>query len=218
MRLAPLLLTALAAAAGACRDTPHDAPRDPAAGPRTTRSTPGAEAGASDASAQLTRRITPAPEHPRWIRGGSERDTILSFPRTLAVDDRHLYVLDADTHALLALRLADGALDWRVGGPRDSTIAPVALTAAPSGRGVILADAAHGRLLALDADGRPAAAAPALAFAAAADARSLCALPDGSVLVAGADPAGALLRVVPHAPSPERVPLPWPDLAARHRL
>ena len=128
MRLAPLLLTALAAAAGACRDTPHDAPRDPAAGPRTL-STPGAEGGAPDASAQLTRRITPAPEHPRWIRGGSERDTILSFPRTLAVDDRHLYVLDADTHALLALRLADGALDWRVGGPRDSTIAPVALTA-----------------------------------------------------------------------------------------
>lgn len=221
MRLASLLLTALVAATGACRDTRHDArhdaPRDPAAGPRT-HSTPGAEAGASaDASAQLTRRITPAPEHQRWIRGGSERDTILSFPRTLAVDDNHLYVLDADTHALLALRLADGALDWRVGGPRDSTIAPIALTAAPSGRGVIVADAAHGRLVALGADGRP-ASAPAVAFAAAADARSLCALPDGSVLVAGADPAGALLRVARHAPSPERVPLPWPDLAARHRL
>ena len=149
------------------------------------------------------------------MRGGSERDTIFTAPHALAVDDRHLYVLDADTHQLSALRLADGTLDWQKGGPRDSSVTPVALTAAPAGHGVTVADATHGRLVTLDvAAGRPTAAIP---FGAAADARSLCALPDGGFLVAGADPAGALLRVSAAAP-PRKVALPWPDLAARHRL
>lgn len=160
------------------------------------------------------RRMAPALNHHRWLRGGSERDTLFAFPRTLAVDDHHLYVLDADSHQVTALRTTDGSLDWHVGGRLDSSLAPVAIAAAPA-RGLVLADAAHARLLTLGDDGRPLASIP---FAAAADARSLCALADGSVLVAGADPTGALLRVSPHETSPTRVPFPWPDLDSRHRL
>lgn len=206
----PLLVAATTALVAACRD---ERPPGTTQGRRHSTSSDTSSAAVLQ-DAQTQRRMAPALDQPRWIRGGSERDTLFSFPRTLAVDRRHLYVLDADTHRLSALRLADGSLDWQVGGPDDSSVVPVALTAAPGG-GATVADATHARLVTLDGRGRPTSSIP---FATSGDARSLCTLPDGALLVAGTGPAGALLRVSPSQPSPRPVPLPWSDLAARHRL
>jgi hypothetical protein len=169
-------------------------------------------------------RATPAarpslapPRHPlpprlvRWLRGGSERDTLLAFPTQAVADSTHLYILDAGRGEIVALHSSSGEIAWRRATTRH---APRAITALPGG-GLAVADGGPPAITLLDATGRlratralPPGTPPI---------RSLCALSATHFVAATADSSRTLLDLRDDSP-PRPLPLPWPDLAARHFL
>ena len=162
---------------------------------------------------------TPALEPPRrplpprrvlWVRGGSERDTLLAYAVQATADSANLYVLDSGRGEIVALRAASGTVAWR----HTTAHPPRALAALPNG-GVAVADGDRRTISLLDPAGRlvatrtlPADTPPI---------RSLCALSTSHFLAATADTSRTLLELRSDAP-PHTLPLPWPDLARRHFL
>ena len=223
-RRPPLRVVALACAfAGtlACGERPpvsrDDATPPPASTSRAAPATPAAPP--TDAP------VLGPPRHPlpgrvvRWTRGGSERDTLLAYPRQAVADAHNLYILDAGRGQIVALRTSDGTVAWQ----RANTPAPHAIAAVPGG-GIAVADGDGRTISLLDSAGRPVATralptgTPAI--------RSLCALAPTHLVAATADTSHALLELRDDPPPPagrgdappRPLPLPWPDLAGRHYL
>lgn len=153
----------------------------------------------------------------RWARGGSELDTTLAYARRAVADARNLYILDAGRGQILALRTSDGTVAWRRGGAHASATAPLeptAITVLPGG-GVAVVDDRRRTITLLDPEGRLRATRAIPASVGAL--RSICALTATHFIAATGDTSRTLVELRDDAP-PRRVPLPWPDLAARHHL
>lgn len=128
-----------------------------------------------------------------WTIGGSEADTLLISPSRVLTAGAIVYVLDGRAPRLMAIDLATGRLLWSYGhrgrGPGEFE-APQSMARWPGG-GIVVADAATGRMTVIDEHGqlstdiRP--RAPAVPF-------DICVLGDSSVLVVGARPNGMFSR------------------------
>lgn len=150
------------------------------------------------------------PRRVRWVRGGSERDTLLAYPVQAAADSANLYILDSGRGEVVALHAATGTVAWRRATPRP----PRAIAVLPGG-GLAVAEGHTSTLSLLDPAGRllarltlPADTPPI---------RSLCALSPSHLLATTADTSHTLLEIRDGA-TPRPLPLPWPDLAPRHYL
>jgi hypothetical protein len=145
-----------------------------------------------------------------WLRGGSERDTLLAYPVQAAADSANLYILDSGRGEVVALHAASGAVAWRRTTPRP----PRAIAVLPGG-GLAVAEGDASTLSFIDPTGRVLAR-----HALPADTpplRALCALSSSHLLATTADTSHTLLEIRDGA-APRPLPLPWPDLAARHYL
>jgi PQQ-like domain len=172
--------------------------------------------GASDRSVGTPppgaeRTIVEAEWRPAWVRGGSETDTLMLLPVELAVDGGLVYVADRMGRRVVAFRSADGAHAWSAGregaGPGELRH-PSAIAAIP-GQGVVVADMGNARLSFLD---RAGALRRELPLPDATIVTSICALYDGSLLLARLGHGDALLRMGAEGEVAERRELPWPDL------
>jgi hypothetical protein len=144
------------------------------------------------------------------VRGGSEHDTLLAYPTQAVADSANLYILDSGRGELVALRAATGAIAWRRATPRS----PRAIAVLPGG-GLAVAEGDGPTISLLDPAGRLVARHPLPADT--PPVRALCALSPSHFLATTADTSRALLEIRSDLP-PRRLPLPWPDLAARHYL
>lgn len=170
------------------------------------------------ASMEIQRRFAAARWDTLWTRGGTEADTSLLYPLgPMAADQNHLYVADAAAFRVVAFRTADGSVAWMAGrrgsGPAEF-LSLSALALDPSGT-LLVADPQNGRLAALTADGTIVrhAALRDIAYV-----ESLCALPDGSILLATMQADAHVVIIAPDGALVRHVPLPWPDMEARAPL
>ena len=212
-RILALALLALLPPAAACGERAA-APRDSLRSETAQRSAPESPTTAPP--------LTP-PRHPlpapviRWLRGGSERDTLLAYPRQAVADARNLYILDSGRGEIVALRAVDGALAWRTGrtrAPATPPLAPAAIAPLPGG-GLAVVDVRHHTISLLDPEGHLRASRDLPPTVGSV--RALCALSHTHFLAATGDTSHALLELRDDAP-PRHLPLPWRDLAARHYL
>lgn len=145
-----------------------------------------------------------------WIRGGAA-DTLLLMPLDVVADAEHAYVLDGGGKRIVALRVADGAVAWVVGGagggPREFA-APTALTLTPGGD-VLVADHQNARITVIDPSGRVTDHVPFRAFSYA---QGICALADGDILVSTMERERPVVRLSREGVVEQRLDLPWPEL------
>jgi hypothetical protein len=145
-----------------------------------------------------------------WARGG-EADSLLLMPLDVVADAEHVYVLDGGAKRVIALRLADGALAWTVGGagggPREFA-APTALSLTRAGE-VLVADHQNARISVIDRAGRVTDHVPFREFSYA---QGMCALADGDILVATMESERPIVRISRGGDVKERLDLPWPEL------
>jgi hypothetical protein len=151
-----------------------------------------------------------------WTVGG-EQDSLLLMPGPMASTARHVYVADLASSRLVALDPADGSVAWIVGrmgaGPGEFRD-PRGLAATPDG-GAVVADIRNARLTFVSPDGR---VTRELAFPGVGYISSMCALADGSLLLATMEPGRPLVHMAPDGSVRGRHPLPWPDLRDAHPL
>ncbi|HEX6911158.1 MAG TPA: hypothetical protein VF142_12220 [Longimicrobium sp.] len=145
-----------------------------------------------------------------WVRGG-EADSLLLMPLDVVADAERGYVLDGGGKRVVALRLADGAVAWKVGGagagPQEFA-APTALALTPAGE-VLVADHQNARISVIDRSGHVAGHVPFREFTYV---QGLCALADGDVLVATMEAERPIVRISREGEVKQRLDLPWPEL------
>lgn len=197
-------LAALLAPLLACGERPATRESDTALAARAAAASPD-----PSLTLQPPRRALPALAV-RWARGGSEQDTVLTYPTQVVADDSHLYVLDSGRGEIVALRATDGALAWRRSTPRP----PRAIALVPRG-GLAVAEGDRRTISLLDPRGRLLASHTLPAESPAV--RSLCALSTTHLVAATADTSHTLLDIRDGV-APRPLALPWPDLATRHFL
>jgi len=161
---------------------------------------------------EVSRRVVPIAWRERWIVGGGESDTTVLMPWYVVGNDERVYVLESQLHRVVALRAKNGAVLWKAGGagsgPQELR-GPTGITMDPHGN-VLVMDQGNGRLAVLAPNGTFIAHVPLqeLGFP-----RGLCALRDGSVLVAPIATEHPLVRVSAHGRVVDRYELPWSDLS-----
>ncbi len=162
--------------------------------------------------AALTRKLVDVTWRERWVAEGGEGDTAVLMPSAVAGDAERVYVLEPQMHRVVALRAGDGAVLWKAGGegggPRELR-SPTALSMDRDGN-VLVMDQGNGRLAVLTPAGTFVRHVP---LRMAGYPNGLCALDDGSVLVAPLVTDHPLVRVSPDGNVVHRYELPWPDLA-----
>lgn len=145
-----------------------------------------------------------------WVRGGAA-DTLLLMPLDVVADTEHAYVLDGGGKRIVALRVADGAVAWMVGGagggPQEFA-APTALTLTPEGD-VLVADHQNARITVIDPSGRVTGHVPLREFSYV---QGICALAGGDILVATMEPERPIVRISREGVVEQRLDLPWPEL------
>lgn len=158
------------------------------------------------------RRVVSPPWDTLWTRGGgAQDDTLLLMPWALAADSARVYVLDAAAYRLVAFRASDGSVAWisgRKGGGPGEFAGPTAIATLPAG-GVAVADPRNSRITVLDTAGH---VIRELRLASVSDARSMCALADGSLLLATAEDDQPLVLMTVFGRVYRRLALPWADL------
>lgn len=163
-----------------------------------------------------SRTIRPTTWDTLWAIGG-EQDSLLLMPGPMASTARRVYVADLAESRLVALDPADGSLAWIAGrkgaGPGEFRD-PRALAATPDG-GAVVADIANARFTFVSPDGR---VTRELQFPGVGYVSSMCALADGSLLLATMEPGRPLVHMAPDGSVRGRHPLPWPDLGDAHPL
>ncbi len=147
-----------------------------------------------------------------WQTGGTEADTTLLQPWKMAVSPRHVFVLDKAGTRVAAFRRSDGAIEWITGskgsGPAEFLL-PTTLAVSQTGD-VWVADAKNSRITVIASDGsvRRSIALQGLPYP-----ESLCALPQGGMLLATSGSGQPLLHLTDEGTIASRMALPWPDLA-----
>ena len=188
--LAPLLVIALAALPGCGEHSPDERKAD----------------------APRSRVIAATQWDTLWVRGGSESDSLLLIPRTIAATENRVYILDAGAGRVVALRALDGALEWvsgrKGGGPGEYRNA-ASMTLTPGGN-VLVTDPQNLRMTELGQDGRVVREIPLRDIGYV---QSVCPLRDGTFLMAALEGERPLVRIDADGRVVSRHPLPWPDLA-----
>jgi hypothetical protein len=161
---------------------------------------------------ELSRKLVEVTWRERWIAGGEEGDTTVLIPVAAVGDAERVYVLEPQLHRVVALRASDGAVLWTAGGegagPRELRN-PTALSMDKDGN-VRVMDQGNGRVAVLTPAGTFVRHAP---LQMVGYPNGLCALDDGSMLVAPLVTDHPLVRVSPDGKVLQRYELPWPDLA-----
>jgi len=147
----------------------------------------------------------------RWQAGGSEQDSVVLMPSSLVADDTLVYILETDLHRVAALRLADGGLAWRVGGEGGGPMEfrrPTAIALGPGGD-LLVVDQGNGRISVIDRSGsvQRHVRLPEVGYA-----NGLCALDDGTFLLATLATEHPVARVSAAGRATARHELPWPDM------
>jgi hypothetical protein len=157
------------------------------------------------------RRVLDVQWRERWRIGGGEGDTTVLMPSYVVGDQERVYVLEGQLHRVVALRADDGTVAWIAGGegsgPQELR-RPTGITM--DGRGnVLVMDQGNGRVAVLAPSGTFTSHVPLqeLGFP-----LGLCALRDGSMLVAAVATDHPLVRVSPRGKVIERYDLPWKEL------
>jgi hypothetical protein len=120
-----------------------------------------------------------------WQRDGKGADSLFLEPFRFVADREHVYVLDAGRNRIVALRVSTGEHAWSF--PTDSLarlVFPTAVAALPEG-GVAIWDSDRSALVSVKPDGTLLrdAVVPGVGMVS-----SVCALPDGSVLLSPLNP------------------------------
>jgi hypothetical protein len=157
------------------------------------------------------RRLLEVTWHPLWEAEGTGTDSMFSGPLRMVADSGHVYILDRGRNAVVALNAADGKLSWRYGGPGSGAQlrAPNAFSLAPSGQ-VVVFDSEPSRLVILNASGRE---VRQITVAGVGVSSGLCAMPDGTFVVAPLDPSlGPLVHLSARGSVLKQIDLPWREL------
>lgn len=174
----------------------------------------GTESGdtGSEQRPALNRKLVNVTWRERWIVGGQEGDTTVLIPVAAVGDAELVYVLEPQLHRVVALRASDGVVLWKAGGegagPRELR-SPTALSMDRDGN-VLVMDQGNGRVAVLTPAGTFVRHVP---LQMVGYANGLCALGDGSMLVAPLVTDHPLVRVAPDGKVLQRYELPWPDLS-----
>lgn len=160
---------------------------------------------------RLSRKRVDVEWRERWLVGGAEGDTTVLMPTAVVGDGERVYVLETRLHRVVALRATDGAVLWRAGGagggPQELR-SPSAFTLDRNGN-VLVMDQGNGRLAVLSPTGT---FTRHIAVKEMGYPSGLCALDDGSVLVAPLVTEHPLVRLSPQGKLVQRYELPWRDL------
>ncbi len=164
------------------------------------------------------RRITPEELSLVWTRGGSQDDSLVTIPFTIAADSERVVVYDAALATITAYSAVTGEVEWVTGrrgsGPGEFSTY-VALNRTPSGEFLALdwhnlrltyLEAATGRILRAERWRAPVAP------------MSACVASDGSVLALTSSPELPLVWLADSTSKPEHAALPWPALREAHPL
>lgn len=176
----------------------------------------GALGGCSEAAArrqqeEVSRQVLDVEWRQRWVLGGGEGDTTVLMPSYVVGGQRQVYVLEGRLHRVVALRAQNGTIAWTAGGegsgPQELR-RPTGITMDAKGN-VLVMDQGNGRVAVLAPNGTFTDHIPLqeLGFP-----RGLCALRDGSLLVATIGAEHPLMQVSSRGKVIERYELPWRDL------
>lgn len=160
---------------------------------------------------EVSRKVVDVTWRERWMVGGGEEDTTVLMPSAVVGDGERVYVLETRLHRVAALRAADGSVVWRAGGegsgPQELR-SPTAISLDGAGN-IVVMDQGNGRLAVLAPTGTFVShvALQELGFP-----NAMCALADGSVLVAPLVTEHPLVRVSSQGRVVERYELPWREL------
>lgn len=170
------------------------------------------EGSGAERGGLITRNVVDVEWRERWRVGGAEGDTTVLMPGGVVGDGERVYVLEPQFHRVVALRASDGSVLWKAGGegsgPQELRN-PSAFTLDRNGN-VLVMDQGNGRLAVLSPAGT---FTRHIAVQELGYPSGLCALDDGSVLVAPLVTEHPLVRLSPQGKLVRRYELPWRDLA-----
>lgn len=175
----------------------------------------GALGGCSEAAArrqqkEVSRQVANIEWRERW-RVGGEGDTTVLMPTSVVGNDERVYVLERQLNRVVALSPEDGTVSWIAGGegsgPQELRN-PTGITTDHSGT-VFVIDQGNGRIAVLAPTGR---FTSHIRLQELGYPNGLCALRDGSLLIAVIATEHPLARVSAQGRVIERYELPWRDL------
>jgi hypothetical protein len=175
-------------------------------------------AGCADAArdtAPRERRILDVAIDTVWSRGGVS-DTVIELPLHMRADGDLLLIADGARRGVAALRTADGSTVWTAGrrgeGPGEFQ-RPAIIETHPDGR-ILVADTEVGRITALDRTGAWAGEFPLED----AQVSGMCALADGSVVVAAVTEGENIALLEADGRVLAKHVVPWPELQSASQL